>query len=134
MSKEEIFEKAHLNESSDMARIYFSKLGIEFKDLKMSDYYKLSEFIQEEIYPLLADKTYSMVGKLRMNSRIRCDKDYVYLNVDGYYFDKREAISFNLHKNFIGFCGWADGCNRIPFIKGFIKWCDYLESKKEQEV
>ena len=28
-----------------------------------------------------------------------------------------------------GFCGWASGCNRIPFIKGFVKWCDYLVKK-----
>jgi hypothetical protein len=78
---------------------------------------------------LLADKSYDMVGKLRMHPNIKFDKDNVYLLTDGSYFDKREAISFNLNSKFIGFCGWASGCNRIPFIKGFVKWCDYLVKK-----
>ena len=131
MSKELIFEKAHISESSKLARTYFKELGLKFEDMKMSDYYKLSEFIQEEIDTLLADKTYSMIGKLRMHSTIKKDKYGFYLLTNGFYFDKREAISFYNPKNndkslLIGFCGWASGCNRIPYIIGFIKWCDWM--------
>ena len=98
----------------------------------IGDYYKLSELMQEEIYRLLADKTYSMINKLSMHSKIRLEKDYVHLFVNGFYFNKREAITFDLRNKFIGFNGWASGCNRIPFIKGFIKWCDYMVEKKSR--
>jgi len=128
MIKKEIFEKAHLNESSDLCRQYFKDKGLQLDNFyPPSEYYKLSELIQKEIYPLLADKTYSMIGKLRIHPKIEFDKDYVYLFADGYYFNKREAITFDLRNKSIWFCGWASGCNRIPFIKGFVKWCDYLK-------
>ena len=139
MNREEIFEKAHLNESSDMAREYFKQLGLEFKNIKLSDYYKLSEFIQDEINPLLADKSYQMIDKLRMKDKIKKDKWGFYLLTSGYYFNEREAISFynpeaNDYTINIGFCGWASGCNRIPYIKGFIKWCDWMCVKGKNEV
>lgn len=44
-----------------------------------------------------------------------------YLFVSGYYFDGREAISFN-PDDFIGFAGWADGRNVQPFLRAFRRW------------
>lgn len=127
-SKEEIFEKSHLNESSDLCRQYFKEQGLQLDNFyPTSYYYKLSEFIQDEMYPLLADKTYHMIEQLRMHPKIKFDKDDVYLLTDGSYFNKREAITFDLYTKFIGFCGWASGCNRIPFIKGFVKWVDWVK-------
>lgn len=62
--RKEIFEKAHLNESSELCRQYFKEAGLQLdKAYSILEYYKLSELIQEEIYPLSADKTYSMIGK-----------------------------------------------------------------------
>ena len=127
--RKEIFEKAHLVESANLARKYFKDIGLQLDDFyPKSTYYKLSEFIQDEIYILLADKSYSMIGKLRMSSNMKFNKDGINLLTDGFYFEKREAITFNFRTNFIGFCGWASGCNKIPYIKGFIKWCDYMKN------
>jgi len=130
ISKREIFEKSHLGESSELCRKYFKEQGLQLDNFyPKSDYYRLAEFIDEEIVPLLADKSYSMIKRLRTHREIKFNKDGVYLFANGYYFDKREAITFNLRTKFIGFCGWASGCNKTPFIRGFIKWCDYLNSQ-----
>ena len=109
MNKKEIFQKAHLNESSDMAREYFKDSGLDYSKIKISDLYKLREFILDEIYPLLADKTYSMVRELTMDRKIDIKfekkKDLLkeaYLYTNGSYFTKRQAISFE-EEDFIGF-------------------------------
>jgi len=95
--RKEIFENAYLNKSSDLCRQYFKEQGLQLDNFyPTSEYYKLSEFIQEEIYHLLADKSYSMIGKLRMHPKINFGKDNIWLLTDGYYFNKREAITFDL--------------------------------------
>lgn len=137
MKKGEIFEKAHQEESSELSRKYFELVGLEIEKVKKIDCEKLSELIQHEMYVLLADKSYSMVPDLRMHKKIKADKFGIYLFTDGSYFKKRQAVSFEFsndskHK-FIGFCGWASGCNRIPFIKGFVKWCDWMKETQEKE-
>jgi hypothetical protein len=126
ITKEEILEKAHLNESSELCRTYFKEKGLFVIRYPFDYFYKLRKFIQEETYPLLIDKSYQMISELRMVEKIQINNKYAYLFTAGSYFDKREAISFDFRKKFIGFCGWASGCNRLPFIRGFIKWCDWL--------
>jgi hypothetical protein len=44
-----------------------------------------------------------------------------YLKVNGPYFSRREAISFYPDGR-IGFCGWASGPNRQPFVEAFSIW------------
>ena len=134
--KQQILEKAHLNESSELARNYFKELNLDVAVITIPQAEKLSEFIQKEINILLADETYSMVRELRMHKKIKTDRfGGVYLLTDGSYFKQREAISFNYDKRdnykFVGFCGWASGCNRIPYILGFIKLCDWMKEEKQ---
>ena len=129
--RKEIFDKAYLEESSELARTYFRVCGLEIKKVTISQCEKLSEFITTEIEPLLADKSYQMILRLRMHKKIKKDKDGIYLLTDGAYFRKRQAISFNF-KDRIIFCSWASGCNRIPYIKGFVKWCDYIQKQKQE--
>ena len=134
---EKIFEKAHLNESSDLAREYFTKCGLNFLDVNLDNCKKLRQLINLECYKLLDDENYSMIKDLDVNLKIKKDKWGIYLTARGSYFSEREAISFYNPKTndktmTIGFCGWASGCNRIPFIKGFIKWCDWMKEKKNK--
>lgn len=143
--QQEIFEKAHLNESSELARAYWKESGLKFKDIRLSHLYKLREMILDEIYPLLADKTYSMVNELTMDNQIKTKfnkKELIEaeLYTNGYYFKKREAVTFDSwitpnkeQVEFIGLCGWASGCNRIPYIKGFIKWINWLCEELNKE-
>lgn len=126
MKPEIIFEKAHLEESSQMAREYFAESELTMHDLTIARCQKLSELITDEINILLADKSYSMIRELRMVKRIQKNKEEIHLLTAGSYFDKRHAISFYF-KDRIIFCPWASGCNRIPYIKGFVKWCDWMK-------
>lgn len=139
MKKEEIFEEAHENKSSQMARDYFKECKLKFSDLNINNCGKLREFINAEAYPLLLDESYSMIRELEANKKIKKDKYGIFLSASGSYFDDREAVSFynpetNDDSITIGFCGWASGCNRIPFIKGFVKWCDWMFLKSKEEV
>lgn len=131
---DKIFEKAYLEESSDMAREYFKQCDLKVEEIILKHADILKNFITKEIDILLADKEYSMIPKLKMNKKIKVDEFGIFLFTDGYYFKKRQAISIEHNKRdghkFIGFCGWASGCNRIPYIKGFIKWCDWVCSEK----
>ena len=126
MNTEQIFEKAHLEESSGLSREYFNKLGLTMGDLTLKCCEKLSDLITDEINILLADKSYNMIKRLRMNRKIKKDRFGIHLLTDGSYFDKRQAISFWFADGII-FCSWASGCNRIPYIRGFIKWCDWMK-------
>ena len=131
ITKEEIFDTSHLDASSDLARAYFKECGLKIEEVTLIQCAELIEFITDEIKPLLADKSYQMVKDLRMNKRIKKDKYGIYLLTDGSYFKERQAVSFLLGNRRIIFCNWASGCNRIPYIKGFVKWCDYLKEQKE---
>lgn len=46
---------------------------------------------------------------------------YAELRCKSYYFNDREAITFNTD-GFIGFAGWADQGNVQPILKGFVEW------------
>jgi hypothetical protein len=131
--RKEIFEKAHLVESSELARNYFKMCGLRLDGISLLQCKTLSNLITDEITPLLSDRTYRMIPELAMDELINFGTGGIFLYTNGYYFKRREAISFEPNKNFIGFCGWASGCNRIPFIKGFIKWCDYLKNQKKED-
>lgn len=49
-----------------------------------------------------------------------------FLKVSGFYFQGREAISFN-EDGFIGIAGWADDTNVQPFLRAFHKWvCEWM--------
>lgn len=49
-----------------------------------------------------------------------------FLRVSGFYFQGREAISFN-SDGFIGIAGWADNTNVKPFLRAFHKWiCEWM--------
>lgn len=130
MNKKDIFNKAHLEESNGMAREYFEKCGLKIVEVRVEHAKKLSEFISAEIYPLLLDEEYNMVKELRMSRKIKQGKYGIFLYTDGSYFTEREAISFRYDNDLkIMFCNWAVGCNRIPYIRGFIKWCDWMVKK-----
>ena len=128
--RKKIFETAHRKESSNSVRDYFSLTDIDSGELTKEQLEKLRIFINKEIYVLLVDETYSMVKKLYIPKVIKKDRyGNCTLPVDSSYFKAREGITF--HKDgFIALCGWASGCNRIPFIKGFVEWCDWIKSKE----
>lgn len=48
------------------------------------------------------------------------------INCRAFYFDNREAVSFN-DDGFIGFAGWADDENIKPILDGFCEWVEAMK-------
>jgi len=125
--KKQILNQSHIYDTVALAKEYFDELRLKSYDITLEQAKTLKNFINASIYPLLLDKTYSMVTDLEVD-KIKIKKNIgIYIRCKGGYFSDREAIT--LYKDGkVGFCGWASGCNRIPFMEGFIKWCDWLKS------
>lgn len=123
--REKILSESHIYDTVALAKEYFDKSGLKSWDIDLEQAKTLKNFINSKIYPLLLDKSYSMVKDLEVN-KIKIKKNIgIYLKCKGSYFADREAIT--LYKDGkIGFCGWASGCNRIPFMEGFVQWCDWM--------
>lgn len=125
--KQEILDNSHKCNSSQLCREYIDG-DFLFEKMPMSNFYKLAELIQKEIDKLGNDPTYSMIPKLKVKDKIKKNKDGVFLRISGSYFNDREGISFNFRNNFVGFCAEMDGCNRTPFIVGFLNWIEELKN------
>jgi len=126
--KEEIIEKAHLYSAQTLARRYYNEAKIDFADLNHKDFEDLRDLIQKEISKLLVDQSNQVAPGLEMESKIKNNREGVFLTVCSDYFKNRQAISFCRFS--IYFCSWADGYNQTPFILGFINWVDNLKSIK----
>ncbi len=117
----------------EQARDYFKRCNLTYEDINMNDIYKLCQILNVRIgltnscmimirEPILKGKYRTVFLK---NGKIK----FAAIRVRGDYFEDREAITFNSN-GWIGFCGWADDYNALPFVMGFKEWCDYLKSKK----
>ena len=53
--------------------------------------------------------------------RSRTGRFFAGITCRAFYFDDREAVSFN-DDGFIGFAGWADNENVQPILRGFCDW------------
>ena len=114
----------------DDAREIFENYGLNYRmihrwDLHLLMAYLGQEFEQERktdtvIYPKLRNK---IVFKRTCGTL-----QYAYLYVDGSYFKKREAVSFN-EGGFIGFAGWASDRNVQPILRAFVRWCSDMAER-----
>ncbi len=93
----------------DMARASFKDAGLTYEVLTPENMSDLRRFIDHKMRASgLIRNTYRM----RRTKALRCKS---------YYFDDREAVTFN-RDGFIGFAGWADDENVQPILRGFIEW------------
>ena len=119
-----------------IAREYFEEKGLSYLDIKEKDIEKLREFVKYELQTYLPTTDHSRSMDLRLSKIRKTDfkynKDgsvkYGGVWIEGSYFKFREGVYFS-ENGFIGFCGWADGSNKIPIITAFTRWCDYLKQE-----
>lgn len=64
-------------------------------------------------------------GTFRCRQRATIRDGYAELRCKAFYFDSREAVTFN-SDGFIGFAGWADEKNVQPVLAGFKDWIKEL--------
>lgn len=113
--------------------------GLKYKDITERDILNLEEFLQNE---LMRYKNNSEHGKQmgmilayprKKDIKIlkRTGLKHARIQINGSYFSRREAITFN-ENGFIGFGGELDDKNIQPIIKAFEKWCKLLKERKNK--
>ncbi|WP_417861918.1 hypothetical protein [Vreelandella venusta] len=71
---------------------------------------------------LMIGKHLRSSGIIRGSARIaRARADMRFIEMRGFYFDRREAVSFN-PDGFIGIAGWADNDNVQPILSALLEW------------
>ena len=115
--------------TNDEAREKFKSMGLSYEILDESRIRLLYKMVKTElkIFKKEDDAKMNMTRSDKLDMRVTNDGEFIYafMYVNGGYFKRREAISFN-KDGFIGFAGWASSKNTQPFVRAFMKWCDIL--------
>lgn len=114
--------------TNEEARELYKQSGITYGNIGSKDIFQLMDCIRTELNN--SDNELKMkLCKLRKQDVTYKQDGTIkncYLMVDGEYFKRREAISFNTQSTkgdeFIGFAGWVGGKNTTPFINAFETW------------
>lgn len=116
--------------SRDDARKLWTDSGLDYSVLTTENLYKLARLINENLNNHTAFNMWLNFYKSH-NRPYRLDYDYnlhkvrAVFTVNGDYFVKREAITFN-YDGFISFAGWASDSNVVPFLEAFKSWVMWL--------
>jgi len=132
-------------DTRDMAREWFKNSGLNYSDIKEKDFYLLLALLADELELFSEthkDENVHGIATMRISDRTGLKRylpiynkkengemENAYIFVDSHYFQGREAISFN-RDGFVGFAGWADSTNVLPFIRAFVRFVDYLKERK----
>lgn len=120
---------------NDIAREYFKSKNLTYDDITEGDICTLVMILNRNIKKACKEGKMS-VDTMRMSQKIQSKFKSngtlieCYLFINSHYFIRRECISFN-KDGFIGFCGWAGGCNVAPIVNSFTEWVDTLTNVKE---
>lgn len=131
-------ERNHEYMTREEARSYFEANGLGYTNIKEEDVMILIDKLKNSLALYLKEGGFHAEQMGMKVSRIR-KKDIVclkkglkcaFIEIDGLYFKRREAVSFNSN-GFIGFGGSLSDKNIQPVLKAFYEWCDYLKEKIE---
>lgn len=121
----------------DGARTYFKDLGLSYHMIREEDIELLLSALSKEL-ELYRNNGEEYSQQMDMKVRKPLVKDvkilkrtglkHASLKIDGSYFVKREAITFNVD-GFIGFGGELCETNVQPILRAFHSWCDVMASK-----
>lgn len=116
----------------DDARKLWADSGILCSDLTKDDFFKLHANLSQAF----EGHSDGHDGRVKYEMLPLSDRDADYENwrhisyrCKSCYFDNREAVTFN-PDGFIGFAGWADDRNIIPFINAFTSWVAEIKQKR----
>jgi len=105
----------------------FKEHGFCYETLDEEHIQMLRIFISKEIKTFDSDLRLNLSSQRKKDIKVlkRSGLQYAFIQVDGHYFSRREAITFN-SDGFIGFAGWACDYNITPFVSAFDKWINWL--------
>lgn len=124
-------------EEREIARENWRNSGLTYNDIDRKDIDELRNLIKYELQTYLPTTEHSRSMEMRLSKVRKMDYKYnkdgtlkfALINIAGSYFDQRDGIRFN-EDGYIGFCGWADGSNKLPILKAFNKWIDKRVARK----
>ena len=114
--------------TTEDARKYFEEKGLSYKIVNRKNIDILIGFLNKELKEHDSNFPMRLSKIVHYNSYMKpcpSEMNHCHLYVNGGYFKKRQAISFE-GNGFIGFAGWASTNNIQPFVRAFIKWCDWM--------
>lgn len=126
----------------DEARAYFKDHYMQYTEdcnvfiaypIHKSDMQKLYELCEKHLNIDYGQMSMTMSKKYQAVQNRNSAIGRAFLFVDGEYFKKREAISFN-RDGFIGFAGWASDKDVQPFLYAFIEWVDWFVKEYGETV
>lgn len=100
------------------ARKAFADSGLTYADLSRDDLSRLRNTLNNALTSAATINGYKMERGIRM---VNWPSGWAALKCQAYYFESREAVTFN-DNGFIGFAGWADDGNVAPILEGFKEW------------
>lgn len=114
------------SEIKNRTRVKFAESGLSYSLITSKELSKLVELVETELEKFNRHNDISFSVNPFRKKDVRYKKDgsleFAQIRVKGHYFDNREAITFNRENEFIGFCGWADITNAMPFVNAFDSW------------
>lgn len=110
----------------------FKSEGFSYEELNEEHIQMLRIFLTQEFKVFNSDMELKLSTPRKKDIKVlkRTGLQYAAIEVDGYYFSRREAITFN-SGGFIGFAGWACDYNKTPFVNAFEKWIGWLKETIE---
>lgn len=112
--------QADYDTTRNAARKAFDDAGLSYAALSKASMQRLRTLVNDRMTASGLIK-----GTFRCRQRGVVQKTshgrYAELRCKSFYFDNREAITFN-DDGFIGFAGWADDTNIQPILEGFRDW------------
>lgn len=122
--------------TTDEARELYKKSGLTYRDIGSKEIAMLMDCIKAELLITETDLKFSLPNLRKSDINYNDDGSIknCYIMVNGDYFKRREAISFNTASlkgdEFIGFAGWASTANTQPFINAFVIWLNQFKNNK----
>jgi hypothetical protein len=100
----------------DEARAMFKGANLDYSALTPGNVQRLRTLINQRM------KSSGLIkDSFRCRQRAVAREGYAEIRCKSFYFDSREALTFN-PDGFIGFAGWADDNNVQPILAGFAEW------------
>lgn len=115
----------------DDARHAFAASGLSYDDLTQANLRRLISLIDADM------KESGLMEGFRMRRKCKLveigGQKSAALRCKAFYFDDREAVTFN-PDGFVGFGGWADDENIRPILSGFTAWVREMAAVKRHSL
>lgn len=109
------------------ARELWIQAQLDHSHLNLGRLQKLRKMIDDEMKASgLIKGSFRVKGQFKAGISIK--GWWAGLSCKSFYFEKREAVTFN-DNGFVGFAGWADDQNVQPILTAFAKWVAWMETE-----